>query len=172
MATDVFTEDDLARLEREHPLGVSSEEIIAYFTRKNVKLTEATLRKYIQLDLLPRSRRVGLKGKHRGSQGMYPATVIRRIQRLKAMMLDYTIEQIQREFLFVRGDVEDLERTLERIFSILSSAAKSPRDGDTSARFVNRELTDARNLASELVAKITSVETRLTMQARLHREAV
>ena len=172
MATDVFNDDDLARIEREHPQGLSSDEIIEFFTRKNIKFTEATLRKYIQLDLLPRSRRVGLKGKHRGSQGMYPATVIRRIQRLKTMMLDYTIEQIQREFLFVRGDVEELERTLERIFSTLTSAAKSPRDGDASPRVANKELADARNLASELVAKITSVETRLTMQARLHREAV
>jgi hypothetical protein len=35
-----------------------------------------------------------------------------------------------------------------------------------------RELSDARILATELVAKVTSVETRLTMQARLQREAV
>ena len=103
---------------------------------------------------------------------MYPSTVIRRIQRLKSMMLEYTIEQIKQEFLFVRGDVEELERTLERIFSALTSAAKSSRDGETFPRVANKELADARNLASDLVAKITSVETRLTMQARLHREAI
>ncbi len=172
MATDAFSDDELAKIEREHPAGISSEEIVGLFTRKNVKFTEATLRKYIQLGLLPRSRRVGLKGKHRGSQGMYPSTVIRRIQRLKSMMLEYTIEQIKQEFLFVRGDVEELERTLERIFSALTSASKTSREGDSSPRVANRELADARNLASDLVAKITSVETRLTMQARLHREAV
>src|SRR5262249_5137233 len=98
-----FSDDELARIEREHPEGLSSEEIVACFARKNVKFTEATLRKYVQLGLLPRSVRVGLKGKHRGSQGMYPATVVRRIQRLKAMMSDFTIEQIQKEFLLVRG---------------------------------------------------------------------
>ena len=46
-----------------------------------------------------------ISGKHQGSQGMYPAAVIRHILRIKEMMADdLTIEQIQREFLFVRGD--------------------------------------------------------------------
>ncbi len=103
---------------------------------------------------------------------MYPATVIRRIQRLKAMMSEFTIEQIQKEFLFVRGDVEELERNLERIFSAFASAAKSGRDGEVATRAMQKELADARSLAAELVAKITGVETRLTMQARLQREAM
>ncbi len=169
---DAFSEDELARMEREHPEGLSSDEIVSCFTRRGVRFTEATLRKYVQLGLLPRSVRVGLKGRHRGSQGMYPATVVRRIQRLKAMMTEFTIEQIQREFLFVRGDVEELERTLERIFSAFSSAAKSGRDGEVATRAMQKELADARSLAAELVAKITGVETRLTMQARLQREAM
>jgi DNA-binding transcriptional MerR regulator len=171
MATETFSEDELAKLEREHPQGVSSEEILAYFARKGAKFSEATLRKYVQLGLLPRSRRVGLKGKHRGSQGMYPATVVRRIQRIKTMLHDHTIEQIQTEFLFVRGDMEELERTLERIFASLAGAAKSGRAVDGS-RMVAKELGEARQLAAELVAKVTSIESRLTMQARLQREAV
>jgi hypothetical protein len=113
-----------------------------------------------------------LKGNRRGSTGMYPAIVIRRIQRLRALMSEFTIEQIQRQFLFVRGDVEELERSLERIFSAFARAVKSSRDGEVSARALTTELREARGLAAELVAKITSVETRLTMQARLHREAI
>jgi len=171
MSPDALTEDELTRLEREHAEGLTSEQIVACFTKKNVKFTEATLRKYVQLGLLPRSRRVGLKGKHRGSQGLYPATVVRRIQHLKALMGQYTIEQIQREFLFVRGDVEELERTLERIFSSLSAAARPPKGAEGTARVVAKELADARSIAAELVAKLTSIETRLTMQARLQREA-
>ena len=169
---DAFSDDELARLEREHPQGLSSEEIVACFTRKEVKFTEATLRKYVQLGLLPRSVRVGLKGRHRGSQGMYPVTIIRRIQRLKSMMSEFTIEEIQKEFLFVRGDVEELERTLGRIFSAFAMATKSGRDGEVATRAMQKELAEARSLASELVAKITGVETRLTMQARLQREAM
>lgn len=171
LATDGLSDDELASIEREHPQGLSSEEIVGAFTRRGVKFTEATLRKYVQLGLLPRSRRVGLKGKHRGSQGMYPATVVRRIQRLKSMMLEYTIEQIKAEFLFVRGDVEELEKTLERIFSALSGAART-KSADVSSRVINKELAEARGIAAELVARIASVETRLTMQARLQREAI
>jgi hypothetical protein len=172
MTPDALTEDELTRLEREHAEGLTSEQIVACFVKKNVKFTEATLRKYVQLGLLPRSRRVGLKGKHRGSQGLYPTTVVRRIQHLKALMGQYTIEQIQREFLFVRGDVEELERTLERIFSSLSAAAKPPKGAEGTTRVVVKELADARGIAADLVAKLTSIETRLTMQARLQREAV
>jgi hypothetical protein len=103
---------------------------------------------------------------------MYPAAVIRRIQRLKVMLETHTIEEIQREYLFVRADVEELERTLERIFLALSNAAKHKKTGESAPRVVTRELSDARTLAADLVAKVTSVETRLTMQARLQREAV
>lgn len=172
MSPDALTEDELTRLEREHTEGLTSGQIVACFVKKNVKFTEATLRKYVQLGLLPRSRRVGMVGKHRGSQGLYPTTVVRRIQHLKELMGQYTIEQIQREFLFVRGDVEELERTLERIFSSLSAAARPPKGLEGTARVVTKELADARAIAAELVAKLASIETRLTMQARLQREAV
>jgi len=169
---DAFSEDELARIERENPKGLTSDEIIGLFTRKQVRLTEATLRKYVQLGLLPRSVRVALKGHRRGSTGMYPSNVVRRIQRLRGLMSEFTIEQIQKQFLFVRGDVEELERSLERIFSAFAGAAKSSRDGEVAARALHHELVEARALAAELVAKITSVETRLTMQARLQREAM
>lgn len=173
MSPDAFSEDELARIEREHAEGLTSEQIVTYFVKKNVKFTEATLRKYVQLGLLPRSRRVGLKGKHRGSQGMYPATCVRRIQHLKALMAQYTIEQIQREFLFVRGDIEELERTLERIFASLGTSVSKPqKGGEGTSRLATRELSDARAIAAELVAKLASIETRLTMQARLQRDAV
>lgn len=170
--TDVFSEDELSRLEREHAEGLTSEQIVSFFTRKNVKFTEATLRKYVQLGLLPRSRRVGLKGKHRGSQGLYPTTVVRRIQHLKSLMGQYTIEEIKAQFLFVRGDVEELERTLERIFASLATAAKPAKAGEGVQRVVQKELQDARAIAAELVGKLASIESRLSMQARLTREAV
>ena len=172
MTTEGFSEDELARLERDHKEGLTSEQIVVFLGKKSVHFTEATLRKYVQLGLLPTSRRVGMKGKHRGSQGMYPVTIIRRIQRLRALMVQYTIEEIQQQFLFVRGDIEELERALERVFSQLSGATKPGKGGDGSQKFVAKELSEARALAAEMVGKLTSVEARLTMQARLQREAV
>ncbi len=167
-----FSDDELARIEREHKEGLTSESIVSLLGKRGVRFTEATLRKYVQLGLLPVSRRVGMKGKHRGSQGMYPVTIIRRIQRLRGLMVHFTIEEIQQQFLFVRGDIEELERALERVFSQLAGAVKPSKGGDASIKFVTKELADARGLAAEMVGKLTNVESRLTMQARLQREAV
>jgi DNA-binding transcriptional MerR regulator len=169
---EVYSDDELNRIEREHGEGLTSEQIVDLFTRRNLRFTEATLRKYVQLGLLPRSRRVAIAGTQRGSQGLYPATVLRRIQHLKSLLVHYSIEEIQREFLFVRGDIEELSQSLERVFSALGTAAKPQADPqDPSARAVLRELTEAKALAAELMAKLSSVETRLTMRARLESQS-
>lgn len=164
-------EDVLDRIEREHAQGITSSDILELFASHGIKFSEATLRKYVQLGLLPRSVRVGRKGKHQGSQGMYPATVVRQIQRIKEMMAqDYTIEEIQREFLFVRGDIEELERTMTKVFNALRDAAKERRS-ETSGRAIAQDLASAETLARELVAKLSLIEERLMAQARLTKQA-
>ncbi len=157
----------LDRIEREHAAGISSSDILDIFASHGIKFSEANLRKYVQLGLLPRSVRVGRKGKHQGSQGMYPARVVRQVQRIKEMMAqDYTIEEIQREFLFVRGDIEELERTLATIFEALKGAALQ-RKSETSGRAIQRDLEGAEVLSRELLAKLAMIEQRLTTQAIL-----
>jgi DNA-binding transcriptional MerR regulator len=157
----------LDQIEREHPQGLTSVEILGAFASHDVKFSEATLRKYVQLGLLPRSVRVGRKGKHQGSQGMYPASVVRQIQRIKEMMADdYTIEEIQREFLFVRGEIEDLERTLAKVFEALREAAKEKRS-ETAGRAIALDLASAESLARDLLAKLAMIEERLMAQAQL-----
>jgi hypothetical protein len=166
-----ITDDVLDRLEREHPQGLTSAEILDVFASHEIKFSEATLRKYVQLGLLPRSVRVGRKGKHQGSQGMYPATVVRQIQRIKEMMADdYTIEEIQRQFLFVRGDIEDLERTLAKVFQALKEAAREKRS-ETVGRVVAQDLASAETLARDLITKLSTIEDRLMAQAELTRRA-
>jgi hypothetical protein len=161
----------LDRIERDHPQGVTSAEILDSFASFDVKFSEATLRKYVQLGLLPRSVRVGRKGKHQGSQGLYPASVVRQIQRIKEMMAeDYTIEEIQREFLFVRGDIEDLERSLAKVFGALKDAARDSRS-ETSGRAIAHDLASAESLAKELLAKFAMIEERLMTQHRLSKRA-
>ncbi|HTN85956.1 MAG TPA: hypothetical protein VL242_19790, partial [Sorangium sp.] len=102
---------------------------------------------------------------------MYPATVVRQVQRIKEMMAqDYTIEEIQREFLFVRGDIEELERTMTKVFNALRDAAKERRS-ETSGRAIAQDLASAETLARELVAKLSLIEERLMAQARLTKQA-
>jgi DNA-binding transcriptional MerR regulator len=158
----MLTESDLRRFERLRPQGLTSSEILKIFADVGVPLSEATLRKYVQLGLLPRSVRVGRKGKHLGSQGIYPVSVVRQIWQIKQMMAsDYTIEQIQREVLFMRSDLELLDRTLLGIFAKLDGVV-SGRRADLTARLVSRKVTDAKALGRELQSRLEAIERQLT----------
>ena len=157
----------LSQLERKYAAGLTSVEILDVFASHDVSLSEATLRKYVQLGLLPRSVRVGRKGKHQGSQGMYPVSVIRQILRIKQMMAEsYTIEQIQREFLFIRNDVEQLEQMLSRIFKKLDGVLKE-RKLERSAQAVHRDVLDARGISKDLMARLVAIEDKLTKRNRI-----
>jgi hypothetical protein len=159
-----LTESELQRVEQKWPDGLTSTEILQVFATFGVPLSEATLRKYVQLGLLPRSVRVGRKGKHQGSQGIYPVSVVRQIWQIKQMMAsDYTIEQIQREVLFMRSDLAMLERTLGGIFLKLDDVLK----GQTSegvAQLVSRNVRDARVLGSELQSRLVAIEGQLVAE--------
>ncbi|MEY2933832.1 MAG: hypothetical protein RL033_4581, partial [Pseudomonadota bacterium] len=111
----------LSSLEHQYEAGLTSSALIDVCGAHGIQLSEATLRKYVQLGLLPRSKRVGQKGKHLGSRGMYPVHTIRQLLRIKEMMAEsYTIQEIRRDFLFVRTDIEQLEQTLGCIFKALT----------------------------------------------------
>ncbi len=161
----------LEQIEREHDRGLTSAEILAVFAEHGIPLSEATLRKYVQIGLLPRSVRVGRKGKHQGSQGLYPVGVVRQILRIKAMMAQsYTIEQIQREFLFMQSDLQLLERTLASVFSKLAGILKERRAERTTS-LLARQVNEARTVGQDLMARLAAIEARLTAQARIERAA-
>ena len=125
-----FSEAELVELEARFPDGVSTQEIVELFSTRGERLTEATFRKYVQLGLLPRSVRVGRKGKHRGSQGRYPAGVVRQIEAVRALMAQgYTIQDIQREFVNLRGDIDALARQLSQVLTTLDQAIGVNRHG-------------------------------------------
>jgi hypothetical protein len=163
----VIDETTLSQLERTYAAGLTSVEILDVFASHDVSMSEATLRKYVQLGLLPRSVRVGRKGKHQGSQGVYPVSVVRQILRIKQMMSEsYTIEQIQREFLFIRNDVEQLEQMLTRIFKKLEGVLKE-RKQERSAQAVHRDVLDARGISKDLMARLVAIEDKLTKRTRI-----
>jgi DNA-binding transcriptional MerR regulator len=157
----------LSEIERTHAEGLTSAELLDIFARHEVPMSEATLRKYVQMGLLPRSVRVGSKGKHRGSKCMYPVSVLRQVLHIKQMMAqDYTIEEIRRDFLFVRSDVQQLEQTFQELFKKLGVVAK--RRGEAGVGdAVSREIRDARTLSKDLLARLMRIETHLSSTARL-----
>lgn len=170
-APAAFGEAELAEIEARYPDGLSTQEIVEIFAARGERLSEATFRKYVQQGLLPRSVRVGRKGKHRGSQGRYPASVVRQIEAVRALMAQgFTIQDIQREFLCVRSDIDALSRLVSQVIGTLEAAVgdRAAAHDDMLARSIN----DARESADALVTKLRTIEQRLAMRARMARAAV
>ena len=165
-------ESALKKIEKDHFDGITSAALLAFFAEHDVRFGEATLRKWVQLGLLPRSVRVGQKGKHQGSKGKYPVRVIRRILHVKELMArNLTIEEIQEQFLFVRGDIEELEQTLDKIFSTLDrlvADTKGDKKG-TATRAVSADVSKARALAADLLERLERAERRLMAEAEAAR---
>lgn len=168
-----WTDADFEELERAHPQGMSVQQIVDAFTLRGGRLTEATFRKYVQLGLLPRSVRVGRKGKHRGSQGLYPSTAVRQLDHIRRLMgQGFTMEEIQKDFLFVRGDIEALGRQLERVYAAIENALEERAEQGGADPFVTRQMLEAREAGGELVSKLEAIERRMTMRARMARAVV
>ncbi|HYP87414.1 MAG TPA: hypothetical protein VEQ59_04660, partial [Polyangiaceae bacterium] len=89
------------------------------------------------------------------------------VLRIKQMMAEsYTIDQIQREFLFIRSEVEQLDSMLTRIFKTLDGVLKE-RKAERVSSAVQRDVGDARSLSKELMARLEAIETKLTSRSRL-----
>ena len=153
-------EDELRAIETAHADGLTAVQAVDAFTSRGIKFSEASFRKYVQQGLLPRSRRVGRKGKHKGSLGVYPPKTIRRINTVKQLMVDgYTIEEIQGQFLLytdlVEGVAEHLTALWHRIeldTGKLEAAAK---------RELLKELGETRKDADRLVGRLNDLARRV-----------
>jgi hypothetical protein len=165
-ARGLLEEREIEEIERTWPNGLTSRQIVDVFETRGIRFSEATLRKYVQLGLLPRSVRVGRKGKHRGSCGLYPAHVIRRVNVVKGMMAaDRTIEEIQRSFLRFKDEIATVENDLRDLIAGFEREAKAPAGNPDGRREIEREITEAKRAAGELVRRISSLERRISAQA-------
>src|SRR5437763_7696840 len=156
--------DEFDRLEASYPSGVSAAQIVGFFSPRGVKLAQATFRKYVQLGLLPRSRRVGEKGKHRGSKGIYPTSAVRRIHLIKSLMDEgMTLEDIRRSFIFFRGQLDGVERSLDELFAALDKAiAERPELRPSRRKELERLLAESRRQADQFVKEMEKNVSELT----------
>jgi DNA-binding transcriptional MerR regulator len=162
----LLDEREIEEIERAWPNGLTSRQIVDVFETRGIRFSEATLRKYVQLGLLPRSVRVGRKGKHRGSCGLYPAHVVRRVNVVKGMMAaDRTIEEIQRSFVRFKDEIETVENDLRDLIAGFEREAKAPAVNPDGRRELEREITEAKRAAGDLVRRISSLERRISAQA-------
>ena len=168
-----WTEAELVAIETAHPRGMTVQQIVEVFASRRQRLTEATFRKYVQLGLLPRSVRVAREGKRRGSHGLYPATAVRQIDEIRRLMAQgYTMDEIQREFLFIRGDIEELHRQLQRIYAAVGRVLEERARDEVVDEFAARQLEEARVLGRELEERLEAIEKRMSMRARMARAVV
>jgi DNA-binding transcriptional MerR regulator len=164
--SSLLDERELLEIERTWPNGLTSRQIVDVFETRGIRFSEATLRKYVQLGLLPRSVRVGRKGKHRGSCGVYPAHVIRRVNAVKGMMAeDRTIEEIQKSFAHFNDDIDTVEKDLRDLISGIERESKGPSLDADGRRELERDIVEAKRAAGELVRRISSLERRISNRA-------
>jgi DNA-binding transcriptional MerR regulator len=165
-ASGLLDEEELAEIERQFGEGLTSRQIVDLFETRGIRFSEATLRKYVQLGLLPRSVRVGRKGKHRGSCGLYPPSTVRRVNLVKGMMAeDLTIEEIQRSFVRFKDEIDIITKGLRDLMAGFEKQAKEPALEVERRRELEREIVEAKRAAGELVRRITGLEARLSARA-------
>ena len=164
--SELLEEAELAEIERSWPQGLTSRQIVDLFETRGIRFSEATLRKYVQLGLLPRSVRVWRKGKHRGSCGLYPANVVRRVNLVKGMMAeDLTIEEIQRSFVRFKDEIDTIEKGLRDLIASFERQAKGPALEADRRRELEREISEAKRAAGDLVRRISGLEVQLSARA-------
>src|SRR5512135_2583094 len=118
-------QNEIGRLERERAGGITSREVVRIFESRGARLSESTFRKYVQVGLLPRSRRVGRKGKHTGSTGLYPVEVVHRINLIKRMMAEgMTLEEIRGSFVALRNRLDDVQLGFASLVEELARKAR------------------------------------------------
>jgi DNA-binding transcriptional MerR regulator len=160
-----LTETQIREIEVRSPEGLTSQELIAAFETHSVRFSEATLRKYVQLGLVPRSRRVGQKGKHLGSHGVYPVRAIRRINTIKRLMAErYTIEEIQARFFTFKDDLESLDEALNTLVRRFEDKVAAQPPSPTRER-LHTELKNVKQLAERLMVGVQRLEKLLVAAA-------
>jgi hypothetical protein len=157
----LLADSDIGSIEKQYVDGITAPQIVEVFTSRGVKFSEASFRKYVQQGLLPRSRRVGRKGKFRGSLGIYPAKTVRRINSVKEWMADgYTIEEIQSQFLSYTDLVENLSEGLGELCTKLGTDA-SGLSNDSHRKALSKELTDLRRDSDTFIARVRDMTKRV-----------
>jgi hypothetical protein len=160
---DLLTDKHLSEIEAAHQEGLTSAQVVELFKSRGIRMSEATFRKYVQLGLLPRSRRVGRKGKHQGSMGLYPVTTVRRINEVKRMMGEsYTIEEIQRAFLRFRDEIEAIGRGLDGVFEAFERELAGEAFEPAKRTRLKKEISETQRVAGDLLVRIEHLERQIT----------
>ena len=157
----LLTTAEIRKLERQHEAGVSSSTIVDIFQGKGERFSEATLRKYVQLNLLPKSRRVGTRGKHKGSSGVYPVSIIGLVNEIKrTLAAGATLDEIRYTSVGLVGEVHALRRVVQETAARFAEAIDKQGDArhrsgllkslDKQSKALNKQIEELEQLANRL----------------------
>lgn len=157
----ILGEEELRAIEGVYAEGITAVQIVEVFTARGIKFSEASFRKYVQQGLLPRSKRVGRKGKHRGSLGVYPVKTIRRINTVKSLMADgHTTEEILGQFLLYTDLAEGVAEHITELTNRLATDIAKSDLPDKKA--LERELADIRKDGDRVVERLEELTRKVT----------
>lgn len=160
---ELLRPEEIERIERDYAQGLPARVIVGLFAEKGIPMTEATFRKYVQAGLLPRSKRVGRKGKHRGSQGLYPASAVRRMNAIKQMMAQgMTLEDIKASFVVFKNHIELASHELGQVFDGYERRLEDKALGERNKKEMNSRLRALRVQSRELLQEIARFGSGLT----------
>ncbi len=162
---EYLTDEELNELEKIFRDGITTLDVVQIFRERQIRVSEATFRKYIQLGLLSRSHRVGVggKGRHRGSKGLYPFSVVRQINDIKRMMAEgLTIDDIVRASMKFEREIKQINTGLQRLFSEMHQELSGPHFDVSLRPQVENELQDAETTARTLIQKLETIDRNIT----------
>lgn len=154
----LFSRDELAQLHKTYKDGITSAQLVQLLTEKNVKFSEATLRKYVQLGLLPRSRRVGREGMRRGSVGLYPASIIAQIAAIKSgLSSNLTLDGMRARSSLI-ADLETMSTTFTRVKEHLKNvvADGDKREFEEQLKWLDRQFLELHQRLEKHINQFTS----------------
>lgn len=123
----LLSKAELKRIAEKYPEGISSAEIVKIFQNRGIKFSEATFRKYVQMGLVECCKRVGQKGKHRGSRGIYPVSTVERVNAIKGLIkTEVTLAQLQGSVFRLGKEAATAKRLLD---GMLVEAVRQSEDG-------------------------------------------
>lgn len=160
---ELLRPEEIERIERDYAQGLPARVIVDVFAARGIPLSEATFRKYVQAGLLPRSRRVGRKGKNRGSQGLYPAEAVRRLNVIKHLMAEgMTLEDIKTSFVVFKNHLDLAARELALVCDGFERQLDTRGFGERHRRELAQQLRALRVQSHELLQGLSRLGSAVT----------
>ena len=150
---------EIKRIEQQYAEGIRSAAIVEIFRAKGYRFSAATLRKYVQLGLLPKSKRVGSRGRHTGSSGLYPVSCVRLVNDIKdALDKGASLDDVRlgigltSQMLVLKEAVDALVARFEEAMAKLPNEQRSAcqRSLATERKGMTKQIRELERLASRM----------------------